>query len=119
MVGKEIGYYRIQRLIAGGGMGTVYEAQQEEPRRPVALKLMKRGVAEPERVSEARPTAHVSARGYLVPNDLPESRQEWYEERAAIREYDGGQAREHAEAEALQETLNAMRAAGKYPEKNQ
>lgn len=76
-------------------------------------------IVEPERVSEARPTAHVSARGYLVPNDLPEAWWEWYEERAAIREHEGGQALEHAEAEALQETLNAMRAAGKYPEKNQ
>ena len=40
-------------------------------------------------------------RGYLVPAGLPERWREWYEERAAIREYDGGQSREHAEAEAL------------------
>lgn len=38
----------------------------------------------------------------------PEWRLE-FEERAAIREYDGGQAREHAEAEALKEILAKMR----------
>ena len=35
-----------------------------------------------------------------------------FEERAAIREYDGGQSREHAEAGALAEIIAAMRAAG-------
>ena len=45
------------------------------------------------------------------PNDLPgDWRIEW-EERAAIREYEGGQTREHAEAEAFTEVLYRMRAA--------
>ncbi len=44
------------------------------------------------------------------PEDLPEPWRELYEERAAIREYDGGQAREHAEAEALREVVERMRA---------
>ena len=39
-----IGNYSIRRLIASGGMGTVYEALQEQPRRPVALKIMKAGM---------------------------------------------------------------------------
>ncbi len=39
-----IGKYRIKRVIASGGMGTVYEAVQEQPRRHVALKVMKRGI---------------------------------------------------------------------------
>ena len=44
----------------------------------------------------------------LTPDDLPwDWRIEW-EERAAIREYDGGQAREHAEAEALREVVEMM-----------
>ena len=48
----------------------------------------------------------------VSPADLtPEWRLEW-EERAAIREYDGGQAREHAEAEAFTEILARMRSAG-------
>jgi non-specific serine/threonine protein kinase/serine/threonine-protein kinase len=40
-----IGEYAIRRVIASGGMGVVYEAMQENPRRPVALKVMKRGLA--------------------------------------------------------------------------
>lgn len=49
-----------------------------------------------------------------TPDDLPADwRCEW-EERAAIREYDGGQAREHAEAEAFTEILARMRAAGVF-----
>ena len=42
---KRIGQYHIKSVIASGGMGTVYEAVQEKPRRTVALKLMKHGVA--------------------------------------------------------------------------
>ncbi len=41
---KQIGRYHVKRVIATGGMGTVYEAVQERPRRTVALKVMKRGV---------------------------------------------------------------------------
>ncbi|MCP4251652.1 MAG: hypothetical protein GY778_31835 [bacterium] len=48
----------------------------------------------------------------ITPDDLPaEWRVEW-EERAAIREFDAGQAREHAEAEALQEVIARMRTLG-------
>ena len=48
----------------------------------------------------------------VSPADLPvDWRIEW-EERAAIREYNGGQAREHSEAEALTEILVRMRVAG-------
>lgn len=36
-----IGPYRILREIGHGGMGTVYEAEQENPRRSVALKIIK------------------------------------------------------------------------------
>jgi len=42
---EQIGRYHIRRVIASGGMGTVYEAMQEHPRRPVALKLMRHGIA--------------------------------------------------------------------------
>ena len=42
-----IGRYRIRRIIQSGGMGTVYEAVQENPRRKVAIKVMKAGLASP------------------------------------------------------------------------
>ncbi|MHC4732580.1 MAG: serine/threonine protein kinase, partial [Planctomycetota bacterium] len=41
----KIGHYSIKRVIAAGGMGVVYEAIQEHPRRTVALKIMKQGIA--------------------------------------------------------------------------
>ncbi len=40
-----IGHYRIIRLLGEGGMGAVYEAEQESPRRTVALKVIKPGLA--------------------------------------------------------------------------
>ncbi|CAN5486909.1 hypothetical protein BH09PLA1_BH09PLA1_05650 [soil metagenome] len=43
-VSELIGPYRILRVIGQGGMGTVYEAQQENPRRVVALKMMRPGM---------------------------------------------------------------------------
>ncbi len=36
--------YRIIRRISSGGMGTAYEAEQENPRRPVALKVINAGL---------------------------------------------------------------------------
>ena len=42
---KRIGQYSIKRAIASGGMGTVYEALQEKPRRTVAVKVMRQGIA--------------------------------------------------------------------------
>ena len=42
---KQIGHFHVKRVIASGGMGTVYEAIQEKPRRTVALKVMKHGIA--------------------------------------------------------------------------
>lgn len=39
-----IGKYRVLRLIGEGGMGAVYEAEQDYPRRTVALKLIKPGL---------------------------------------------------------------------------
>jgi serine/threonine protein kinase len=38
---KQIGQYKIVQVIASGGMGTVYEARQQQPRRTVALKVMR------------------------------------------------------------------------------
>ncbi len=42
---SRIGRYQIIRKIGEGGMGTVFEAQQENPRRTVALKVIHAGIA--------------------------------------------------------------------------
>ena len=42
-----IGRYRILRPIGEGGMGCVYEAEQDSPRRTVALKVIRRGLISP------------------------------------------------------------------------
>lgn len=41
--GRRIGRYEIRRVIGTGGMGVVYEAEQDSPRRMVALKVMRDG----------------------------------------------------------------------------
>jgi WD40 repeat protein len=41
---SRIGHYRIVRLLGEGGMGIVYEAEQDNPRRPVALKMIRASV---------------------------------------------------------------------------
>ncbi len=43
-----IGHYRLVRLLGEGGMGAVYEAEQDQPRRIVALKVIKAGFATAE-----------------------------------------------------------------------
>src|ERR1051326_655659 len=40
-----IGRYRILSLVGEGGMGAVYEAEQEHPRRTVAIKVVKTALA--------------------------------------------------------------------------
>lgn len=43
-VPTHIGEYRIKRRIAAGGMGVIYEAEQKQPQRSVALKVMRGGI---------------------------------------------------------------------------
>jgi len=44
LIGTAVDQYSIKRVIGEGGMGVVYEALQQSPRRTVALKMMKQGV---------------------------------------------------------------------------
>jgi len=43
--GMRVGHYHIERPLGEGGMGVVYVARQERPRRTVALKLIRPGFA--------------------------------------------------------------------------
>lgn len=56
-----IGRYRVVRLLGEGGMGTVYEAEQDEPRRTVALKVVKLGLATPGRLRRFRQEGQILA----------------------------------------------------------
>ena len=54
--------YRVLRLIGTGGTGEVYEAEQEHPRRTVALKLLKVSAGGPDTVRRLRYEAEVLGR---------------------------------------------------------
>jgi eukaryotic-like serine/threonine-protein kinase len=43
----QVGRYRVLRLLGEGGMGAVYEAEQDSPRRTVALKVIRPGHVSP------------------------------------------------------------------------
>jgi non-specific serine/threonine protein kinase/serine/threonine-protein kinase len=57
-----IGRYRILRRHGEGGMGTVYEAEQESPRRTVALKVIRPGLLSPELVKRFAHEAQILGR---------------------------------------------------------
>ena len=44
LAGRMIGPFKVTRLIGSGGMGQVYEAVQEHPRRTVAIKLLRKSI---------------------------------------------------------------------------
>ncbi|MCW5765335.1 MAG: protein kinase [Phycisphaeraceae bacterium] len=47
---QRIGRYTVAGLIGVGGMGVVYEATQDQPRRTVALKVIRGGLMTPEKL---------------------------------------------------------------------
>ncbi|MBV8071486.1 MAG: tetratricopeptide repeat protein [Acidobacteriaceae bacterium] len=57
-----LGEYRIIRLLGEGGMGAVYEAEQNRPRRTVALKILKHELSSPELRWRFEQEAHVLGR---------------------------------------------------------
>src|SRR5262249_16016080 len=57
-----LGRYRPIRLLGEGGMGTVYEAEQDSPRRTVALKVVRPGLASPELLKRFRHESQILGR---------------------------------------------------------
>ncbi len=57
-----IGGFRLLRVLGSGGMGTVYVAEQQEPRRQVALKVLSLGLLSPNAVARFRFEAELLAR---------------------------------------------------------
>lgn len=61
-LGGRIGDYELQEVLGSGGMGTVYAAQQSEPRRRVALKVLSLALANDQAARRFRWEAEVLAR---------------------------------------------------------
>jgi WD40 repeat protein len=57
-----VGRYRLLRLLGEGGMGVVYEAEQDNPRRTVALKLIRPGLVAPALVARFTHEAQILGR---------------------------------------------------------
>ncbi|MBS0196305.1 MAG: serine/threonine protein kinase [Planctomycetes bacterium] len=62
LLGAIIGRYQVRALVGSGGMGSVYEATQENPRRTVALKVMRFGLLSPSALRRFEYEAQVLGR---------------------------------------------------------
>lgn len=61
-VPQQIGEFRIQGLVGTGGMGTVYEALQQNPRRTVAVKVLSNSLASKTALRRFQYEAQILAR---------------------------------------------------------
>ncbi|HRQ75105.1 MAG TPA: serine/threonine-protein kinase [Phycisphaerales bacterium] len=59
---QRIGPYRILRLLGEGGMGVAYLAEQDQPQRTVAIKIIRPGFATPGLIRRFEHEAHVLGR---------------------------------------------------------
>ncbi|MFT7670457.1 MAG: serine/threonine protein kinase [Planctomycetota bacterium] len=59
---RQIGPYKIIGLCGSGGMGTVYEAMQQNPRRRVALKVIQSAALRPELLSRFQRESEILGR---------------------------------------------------------
>jgi formylglycine-generating enzyme required for sulfatase activity len=63
---ERIGGYRILGVLGHGGMGIVFQGEQEHPRRTVALKVMRSGIVSPELLRRFEKEAQVLGRLHHV-----------------------------------------------------
>ena len=63
---QRIAHYHVKRVIASGGMGTVYEATQDHPRRTVAIKVMRQGITSPRALRRFEYESQILARLHHV-----------------------------------------------------
>ncbi|MDJ0973949.1 MAG: serine/threonine-protein kinase [Planctomycetota bacterium] len=61
VIPASIGPYRVIRFVASGGMSTVYEAEQEEPRRRVAIKVIRLELLTKESIRRFEAEGHLLA----------------------------------------------------------
>jgi len=62
LIGRKVGRYLVTRRIGQGGMGSVFEARQEQPARRVALKVLRPGLSTPSALSRFRLEPEVMGR---------------------------------------------------------
>ncbi len=62
LVGQRIGRYRVVRKLAEGGMGAVFVAEQDSPRRTVALKVLRPELTTPARLRRFEHEAQILGR---------------------------------------------------------
>lgn len=62
LIGRQVGGFTILRRIGAGGMGAVYEAEQEKPRRRAAVKLLRPGFATPSLLRRLEYEAEILAK---------------------------------------------------------
>ncbi len=62
LVGEQVGPFRLLRFLDEGGSAAVYEAEQRQPRRLVALKLMKKSLFSPREVRRFLDESEILAR---------------------------------------------------------
>src|SRR5258705_8860610 len=60
--GTTLGRFLVLHALGSGGMGVVYAAQQDRPRRTVAIKVLRRGFRHPEIVKRFEREAEVLGR---------------------------------------------------------
>src|SRR6185503_4302723 len=100
---ERIGAYRIQRPLGFGGMGVVYLAEQDSPRRAVALKLLRLDSASPRQLERFEREAELLGR-LSHPGIARVYEAGWAETETGRRPYF---AMEYVEGEALHEHVNA------------